>query len=246
VNRLLSRCRAAFRIAVRKLSESVGCGAFSSLGLEHIDLQLVEVLNHKRNGLFIEAGANDGLTQSNTYYLEKVLGWQGILIEPLPDKAQRCKRNRRKSEVLNTALVGQDYVGETVKISPANLMSVVRDDRFDSSWVDEHLKLGLQVQNLTESPPIEVPASTLQKILSGRGIRHVDFFSLDVEGYELEVLKGIDFDACRFDWMFIETRQENEAQIDQLLGAHRYIVSRTWVNESYANKLYRYREPVKS
>ena len=38
-------------------------------------------------GFFIEAGANDGLKQSNTFYLESRRGWRGLLVEPIPELA---------------------------------------------------------------------------------------------------------------------------------------------------------------
>ena len=50
-------------------------------GQNKMDKKLLKYLNYN-NGFFIELGANDGLRQSNTYYLEKNLGWRGILIEP--------------------------------------------------------------------------------------------------------------------------------------------------------------------
>ena len=47
--------------------------------------RLQEILSTIQNGFFFEAGANDGVEESNTYFLE-LNGWQGILVEPNPSK----------------------------------------------------------------------------------------------------------------------------------------------------------------
>ena len=47
-----------------------------------IDLYLIDIFKDVKNGFFIEAGAHDGVNQSNTYLIEKVLGWNGLLVEP--------------------------------------------------------------------------------------------------------------------------------------------------------------------
>ena len=49
---------------------------------EKLDIKLDEIFDSKKNGFFIELGANNGLTQSNTAFFEKYRNWSGILIEP--------------------------------------------------------------------------------------------------------------------------------------------------------------------
>jgi FkbM family methyltransferase len=73
------------------------------------DKWVVEFLNFKKNGYFIELGAYDGIQTSNTYYMEKNLDWDGICVEANPFFFQKLKVNR-KSKNINVAL--NDYVGE--------------------------------------------------------------------------------------------------------------------------------------
>jgi hypothetical protein len=47
----------------------------------------------KRNGVFVDIGANDGVTLSNTYFLEKERHWTGICIEPIPSSFEKLKAN---------------------------------------------------------------------------------------------------------------------------------------------------------
>lgn len=223
---------------LRPFFESVGCGFLSSVALEHIDLQLISLMNFQRGGFFIEAGANDGVLQSNTYYLEKVLGWHGLLVEPLAEKAEKCKKNRRNSAVVNAALVRHGYDGETVEFENAGLMSTVNDGTIDRDTVEQHVAVGRELQQMHKSPPRKVPAVSLSRLLREQDVRMIDFFSLDVEGYEVEVLKGIDFDEVTFRRVFIETRQDNEATIDRYLREAGLEITHEWKNPSYSNKLY--------
>ena len=86
-----------------------------SFALNDIDRKLKPYLNFK-NGFFIEAGANDGITYSNTLYFEKYYNWSGILIEPIPELVKRCRVNRPKCIVEQYALVSSDFKGLVLEV----------------------------------------------------------------------------------------------------------------------------------
>src|SRR4051812_7676853 len=52
------------------------------------------IFNNKRNGVFVDIGANDGITFSNSYFFEKQLGWTGLCVEPLESTFQKLKAVR--------------------------------------------------------------------------------------------------------------------------------------------------------
>ena len=58
------------------------------------DLNVLQFYNHKKNGYFIEVGANNGIYLSNTYLLEKKYNWKGICIEPHPIEYEKLIKNR--------------------------------------------------------------------------------------------------------------------------------------------------------
>ena len=76
--------------------------------LHELDEKLLKYLNYE-NGFFIECGANDGVSQSNTLLLEQKLNWSGLLIEPGLDNFHKCKHIRSKCIVENYALVSSEY-----------------------------------------------------------------------------------------------------------------------------------------
>ena len=68
------------------------------------DYNVAKLLNFKRNGIFIEAGAYDGETHSNTLQLELQYNWTGILVEPNPDTFQLLVSKHRNCFAINTCL----------------------------------------------------------------------------------------------------------------------------------------------
>ncbi len=235
--------RRGLKSGLRYVFEKCGCGALSSMGYEHMDLQLVDLLGKKRNGVFIEAGANDGVAQSNTYYLEKILGWTGLLIEPLPDVEALCRRNRPRSITVNAALVRHGYPEATVEMEHANLMSMVDDGVISPTTVKKHLKNAHSLQQRDRAERITVPARPLSDILKENHLRHIDFFSLDVEGYEHEVLLGTDLNAVRIERILVETRDSNENEVRHHLEEHGYRLERGWIYPSYRNLLFHQSPP---
>ncbi len=229
------------KTSLRSVLQRAGCGYLSSVANDYLDLQIASLLNHKRNGFFVEAGANDGINQSNTYYLEKLLGWKGLLVEPLPELADKCRRTRKGSHIENAALVRQNYPHSTVKLRRANLMSMVDDGTICKTEIEHHLKHAELLQQRNSNEIVTVPARSLSSILSEHHLERIDFFSLDVEGYEHEVLSGIDFDAVLIDRMLIETRSSNEATIREFLARKGYEIERGWINSSYSNYLFKLR-----
>ena len=146
----------------------------------------------KKNGFFVQCGGNDGYGFDPTYYLEKFMGWEGIIVEPLPI-SKLCQRNRKNSVVIQSACVSFDYRESTVSFIDCNFMSFVKSSIENSS---EWIKDSEQAQNI-DCREITVPAQTIQSIIAGQAItscnRPIDLFVADVEGYELQILHGLDF-----------------------------------------------------
>ena len=197
-------------------------------GLDDLDLKILPFLRERgllRNGFFIEAGANDGITQSNTLLFEKYLGWRGLLVEPVPRLAVACAHNRPRAQVENCALVPFDFPETQISMCDVNLMSVVRGALCNADEEAHHIRTGAQIQNITPQE-IQVPAQTLTSLLEKHAIKRVDWLSLDVEGFELSVLRGLDFNRFAPQFLLIEARYRAEID-DFLLPRYRVVAELT-------------------
>jgi len=175
-----------------------------SYALDGLDLKVRRHLDFD-GGFFVEAGANDGLAQSNTLFFERHHGWRGLLIEPIPELADRCRRNRPRCEVENAALVPIGFPDREVEMRYCNLMSVVRGGMASADEEDRHIAAGEACQAIA-SYSLRVPAKTLSAVLDEHGIGEVDFLSLDVEGFEAQALGGLDFSRHRPRFILVEAR----------------------------------------
>ena len=197
----------------RKLFEAMGSDRYSRPALNNLDRKLEKYLNY-RQGFFIEVGGNDGYKQSNTYYYERFRDWTGILVEGIPALYEKCVLERPKAQVFNCALVENGFPESHVTMKYANLMSLVqgaqKSDHAEENHVNKWLEREQKKKTNSKSYEIQVPARTLTSILDECQVDGIDFFSLDVEGYELNVLKGLDLNKYRPKYMLIEARYKAE------------------------------------
>jgi FkbM family methyltransferase len=167
----------------RRAFEALGSDRYSFPALHGMDRQLRAFL--PTQGFFVEVGANDGFRQSNTYWLERFGGWRGLLVEPVPELARRCAAERPRSRVVNCALGAPDGPDE-ITVHVGGLMSKVEGA---DGWDDPDAGFG---EPFTRTGWASVPVRTLSSLLDEMGSPEVDLFSLDVEGYEPQVLAGLE------------------------------------------------------
>ncbi|MDB5171655.1 MAG: FkbM family methyltransferase [Phycisphaerales bacterium] len=138
----------------------------------------------KRSGYYVEVGAYNGESYSNTFYLEKSLGWTGVLVEADPALASKCRAVRPNSKTFNCAAV-----------SPGSPAEVTFEVVEGCQWVSSLSVTGAMLKRIEDIPVtirrMTVTAKTLDVILQECGApTGIDFISIDVEGHEHGVLQG--------------------------------------------------------
>lgn len=162
-----------------------------------LDKTLRQVLTWP-GGFFIESGGHDGSFQSNTLALEKLFGWRGILVEPAASNIPKIHKTRPRSIVFHNGLVSFKDDGKLISDpggSPMGKISVGKG---------------------------AVTGRALSSLLDELNITRIDFWSLDVEGHEVEVLKGVDFKRHRPKYVVIEVRTYNKARVFELMSSVSY------------------------
>ena len=172
------------------------------------DRWIVEhVFNEKRDGFFVEVGANDGVSYSPTYILEKFLDWSGVLIEPNPIffSDPSIQKMRSASKCYNLGVSKQDEQLEFVHIHGhkngySGFPSI-------NKWGEEQWRQRIQaVLDTQEHNTVTVECRTLDSILRDADApKVIDYLSLDIEGAEEAALINFPFDEFKFKAVSLES-----------------------------------------
>jgi FkbM family methyltransferase len=172
-------------------------------------------------GFFLEAGANDGVTQSNTFYFERRRQWRGLLVEPVPPLAWRCRLFRPRSLTLNAALGSIEQSGSRLRMTYCDLMSTIDGAMLNDEEQQAHIQTGAALQKVRPYR-LFVPCFSLNDILIRYQIGRIDLLSLDVEGYEENALRGIDFERFRPRYLLVEARYR--AKVEDVISTYYEVV----------------------
>ena len=165
-------------------------GEFHSYSWDQIDLLIIEIfMKYKKNGFFVEVGAQDGVGSSNTVSLERCFGWKGILVEASCCAECEVKRQRPNSLVYPLAISPCPSSG-SVSISSTPFCAGYHADE---SCLNMHAHL---LRNRS--------CSSIAAILTQNHVTYVDFISIDIEGFSLFALKSIDFELVKIAVILVE------------------------------------------
>jgi FkbM family methyltransferase len=180
-----------------------------------------KLFHNKKKGIFVDVGAHDGISYSNSYYFEKELGWTGICVEPHPSIFPQLKENRN-AICYQVCAGNNDGVVQFIKVdgAPEMLSGIV------NSYDPRHLaRLKHEINLYGGSYEIvNIPSRTLSTLFEENNLFEIDFLSIDVEGSEKEVLEGIDFNKYKIKCILVEKNYPDKFDdIVKLLIANRYI-----------------------
>lgn len=185
----------------------------------------------KRDGVFLEIGAYDGVEMSNSYWYERCLGWTGVLIEGHP-RTSKYLRKRRPDTVQFEAAACEKDEGNVTFVGGVTLVSGVAGQMPDSFVRDNHMAYlrGYEETHI-------VKCRRISSMLQEAKVDHIDFWTLDVEGAEFTVLSTFDWVKVPVHILVIETDKDESTDYKQ---RHDLLTSKgmKYVGPIYNNELW--------
>lgn len=201
---------------------------FSQFGEDRV---LARIFAGRQNGVCVEVGANNGVYGSTTLYFER-LGWECVLVEPNPDLCRnlRAERAGRVFECAASSASGVATLQVAIGSVLAHAVSALGGDESAALILKQH---GLATR------PVEVATRRLDEVLEeARLSGPIDFVSIDVEGHELELLKGFAVERWRPRILIVEDNGGSWFNdVSRELSRRGYLrFRRTGVNDWYAQR----------
>jgi FkbM family methyltransferase len=190
---------------------------------EHEEEWIVrDFFGDRRDGVFVDVGANHYRAFSNTYYLETTLGWSGLAIEPQVMFAADYRSYRPRTRFLPFFVSESSDQLATMYYLKSNPLVTSSDKTFTD-------RFGAQ------AAAFEAPTITLDDLLVREGIDRFDFMSMDIELAEPRALKGFDIERFRPELVCIEAHPEVRQQILDYFAQHHYVVVGKYLRADQTN-----------
>jgi FkbM family methyltransferase len=192
-----------------------------------------KIFKEKEHGVFIDIGANDGISHSNSYFFEKELGWTGLCIEPNWNVFEKLKTNRKctlihgccsdknsKEIFLNVEGYCEMLSGLKHKYDPRHLKRLNEEILIHGGLVHE----------------LEVQCFEINTLLKENNFIDIDFISIDTEGGEIDILKSINFSDFKIKVIIIENNYKIDS-INSFMNSRNFSkVKDLQADEVYVNK----------
>ncbi len=182
---------------------------------------MLKLLGFPRYGFFLDSGASDGISASNTYLLESGYGWRGICVEPNASFYNALIKNRNTC-CINCCLYDTE---EKVDFVEAGTLGGVLDDYHPVLLAHAARIYSLPKDARGNPPSVLKPSRTISSVLKQfKAPRVIDYWSLDTEGSELRILKSFPFDLYRVRVITVEhNRYPVRMDIRRFLQGHGYV-----------------------
>ena len=180
----------------------------------------------RRDGVFLDVGANHYQRESNTYFLETALNWSGLAIDALPEFGPEYATHRPRTKF--AAMFASDKDGDTVTLFEP-------EDQKRLTSVSE----AFTAQKGERGKPRTVPTATLNTLLRQAGIGRIDFLSMDIEVSEPKALAGFDIDTYQPSFVCIEVHPEVRQQIFDYFALHGYVLEGKYLRIDPTNVYFR-------
>ena len=203
---------------------------FSQLGQdEYLDQEVFMGLGQ---GVFVDFGAYDGRTFSNTFFFEKHRGWTGVCAEPIPSVFENLRQNRSCICVPDCIAPKTDKAEYWEVTGPSAMLSGLRSG-FEANHIE---RIHRETRSLGgEGKKTELNCITLNALFERHRLTHVQYCSVDTEGSELSILKTFDFHRFRVDVFGVENNSGSNA-LRKFMNSKGYVLLRSDCDEIFRRK----------
>jgi FkbM family methyltransferase len=183
----------------------------------------------KHNGFFLDIGAHDGISYSNTYHFEKNRNWSGICIEPIPDVYNNLTVNRN-CKCYNVCISEKEgFVTFRRVHGYGEMLSGILD-----FMTPEHIERINYESGFAENSfeDLKIESKNINLILKDNGINKIDYLSIDTEGAEFAIIRTIDFGSIDIAFLTVENN-ESSAEVSKYLGERGYSCISSFTDDFY-------------
>jgi FkbM family methyltransferase len=182
---------------------------------------VMSLLEEKENGVFVDVGAHDGISWSNTLLMEAKFGWTGLCIEANESLFKELQASR--TSVCRHYAIDESETEQTFWSIVGYASGLGGLEKGFLNNHAERVKQELVIRHDSTCEKITMTTKRLAPILAAENITHIDYLSIDVEGNELGVLKSIDFNSCSCTLISVESnnRKSVQAYLKQFGYTHR-------------------------
>jgi FkbM family methyltransferase len=185
---------------------------------------LRELVQDRREGVFVDVGASDARVLSNTYYLESALGWSGIAIDPQTAYAADYARYRPRTRFRPA------FVSDRGNVTlPFYIAAEPGQSSADRAWA----------QGRGGGDAMTVVTTTLDDLLTKEGVGRFDLLSMDIEGHELQALAGLSIERYRPDVVVVEAHPPMRQALLEYFARHAYVVQAKYLEADSFNLYFR-------
>lgn len=220
--------RAGYQVRWQPRAITSNPAALLDVSFEHL---CAHMMLAKQDLVFLEIGANDGVTIDPLYPFIQRYGWRGVMVEPIPATFGKLTQNYapHPQVILVNAAIGHIDGQQTIYSVKQHAGQFERANLYASFRKDVVLSQVRYVPNVeSEIEELTVPCYTLSTLLDKTQVGHVDILQIDTEGFDAEILKMVDFNRLNPALIQFEHTNLSKSDIDHcaaLLTTHGYRVA---------------------
>jgi len=209
-----------------------------SCQIPNLDFLFRQFLGERDFGTFVEIGANDGTSCSNTWGLSE-RGWTGFMVEPMAESALACRKNHKEHPLVS---IHQCAIGSlddvTLKFAVAGMLTTANPN-LEAEYVTTEWATPFMTND-----KIGIQSKKLDTFLAEIGIEeNFDVLVVDVEGFESQVFAGFSLGLWRPKVLIVELVDthpdlKSTSKIDARLGRSILSTGYTIVYKDYINTVF--------